>query len=472
MSTLPEADEGSWPPVSRRTTWLAKLGLDRPELRAWAMYDWANSAMVTTIITAVFPIYYEKVACAGMKPEQASWWFYVSTTVGMVLIASISPLLGTIADFNGRKKRMLAWFLGMGLTSVAAMFLIHHGDWVLASILFILANIGANGSFVFYDALLPHIASDDEVDRVSTAGYALGYIGGGILLALNLAWISKPAWFGLPSGPNLTQSQATLPARLAFLSVAVWWLVFSIPLFRRVPEPKPLGGLDPDLRPVPLPFRLAIRRLAETARSLRHYRAAFLMLLAFLIYNDGIGTIYRMAGIYGTEIGIDAGVIIASILVVQFVGIPFAFLFGLLASRIGAERSIGLGLVVYTGICIFGYFMSSAIHFLVLAILVGMVQGGTQALSRSLFASLIPRDKSGEFFGFFGVAEKFAGIFGPATFAVINAMTGHSRGAILAVIAFFVVGGALLSRVNVAEGQQTARVEESEVGAVGLSAIH
>jgi UMF1 family MFS transporter len=471
MSTSREAEEGNWPPASKRTAWLAKLGMHRPELRAWAMYDWANSAMVTTIITAVFPIYYEKVACAGMKPEQASWWFYVSTTFGMLLIASISPLLGTIADFNGRKKRMLAGFLGLGVGSVGAMFFIYHGDWVLASVLFILANIGANGSFVFYDALLPHIASDDEVDRVSTAGYALGYVGGGLLLALNLAWIQKPGWFGLPDGPNLTQSQATLPSRLAFASVAIWWFVFSIPLFRRVPEPKPLGGHDPEQPPAALPIRMAIGRLAETARSLRHYRAAFLMLLAFLIYNDGVGTIYRMAGIYGTEIGIDSGVIIASIMLVQFVGIPFAFLFGLLAGRIGAQRSIALGLVVYTGICIFGYYMSTATHFLVLAILVGTVQGGTQALSRSLFASLIPRDKSGEFFGFFGVAEKFAGIFGPATFAVINAMTGKSRGAILAVIAFFVVGGLLLSLVNVAEGQQVARAEESEMPAVGLSAV-
>jgi UMF1 family MFS transporter len=470
MSSSLDAIEGELPPSSKGTGWLANLGLDRPELRAWAMYDWANSAMVTTIITAVFPIYYQKVACAGMKKEDATWWFSAATTVGMVLIASVSPLLGTIADFNGRKKKMLATFLGLGLTSVAAMFLIKEGDWILASILFILANIGANGSFVFYDALLPHVARDDEVDRVSTAGYALGYVGGGLLLALNLAWIQKPEWFGLPHGPDLSPSQATLPARLAFLSVAIWWLVFSIPLFRRVPEPKPLGGFDPGQRPGAFPVRLAVGRLVETARTLRHYRAAFLMLLAFLVYNDGVGTIYRMAGIYGAEIGINEGVIIASIMLVQFVGIPCAFLFGLLSDRIGAKRSIALGLFVYTGICIFGYFMSTGTHFIILAILVAIVQGGTQALSRSLFASLIPRDKSGEFFGFFGVAEKFAGIFGPATFAVVNSLTGQSRGAILAVIAFFVVGGLLLSRVNVAEGQHIARAQEAALEAVGLTA--
>jgi len=440
---------------------LEKLGLGRPELRAWAMYDWANSAMVTTIITAVFPIYYGQVACADLKPAQATQWFSFSTTIGMVIIAVISPILGTIADFNGRKKQMLAAFMALGLASVAGMFFIYRGDWVLASVLFILANIGANGSFVFYDALLPHIARDDEVDRVSTAGYALGYLGGGALLALNLAWIQKPAWFGLPSGENLSAAQATLPSRLAFLSVAVWWLVFSIPLFRRVPEPAPAGGLTSAGARRALPIRAAVDRLIETGRSLQRYRQAFLLLLAFLIYNDGIGTIMRMAVRYGDEIGIDRGTMIGSILLVQFVGIPFAFLFGMLAGRIGAKRSIALGLAGYTGICIVGYFMSTGTHFLVLAILVGVVQGGTQALSRSLFASLIPRDKSGEFFGFFGVVEKFAGIFGPATFGLVNHLSGSSRGAILSVIAFFVVGGSLLSLVDVAAGQRVVLAEEA-----------
>src|SRR3954449_6023 len=364
---------------------LEPLGLSRPELRAWAMYDWANSAMVCTIITAVFPIYYSKVAFAGSPPEAASRSLAIATTIGMVLIAVISPILGAFADYTAQKKRLLGIFLALGLIAVTAMYLIHTGDWVLASVLFILANIGANGSFVFYDALLPHIASDDEMDRVSTAGYALGYLGGGLLLALNLAWIQKPAWFGLPAGENLSEAQATLPARLAFVSVAVWWFVFSIPLFRRVPEPK--AALGAEERRGESPIRATMERLGNTARELRVYKQGFLMLLAFLIYNDGIGTIIRMATIYGTEIGIDQGAMIASILIVQFVGIPFSFLFGMLAGKIGAKRSVLLGLVVYTAICVVGYFMSTAAHFLLLAMLVGMVQGGTQALSRSLFAS-------------------------------------------------------------------------------------
>jgi UMF1 family MFS transporter len=449
--------------------WLKKLGLDRPELRAWAMYDWANSAMMCTIITAVFPIYYSSVACGGVLNEnEATRWFAIATTVGMVIIAVLSPLLGTMADFNGRKKRMLAGFLTLGAGSVAAMFFIYRGDWILASILFILANIGANGSFVFYDALLPHIARADEVDRVSTAGYALGYIGGGALLALNLAWIQKPEWFGLPHqvvvagkvapGTELSMAQATLPARLSFLSVAIWWLVFSIPLFRRVPEPAGTG-LPPGYEPgTILPVRAAVTRLIETGRSLRRYRQAFIMLLAFLIYNDGIGTIIRMATIYATELKIDQSITIASIVIVQFVGIPFAFLFGMLAGRLGAKLSIALGLSVFVGICAVGYFMTNGTHFLILAILVGMVQGGTQALSRSLFATLIPRDKSGEFFGFFGTVEKFAGIFGPAIFIVVP-----GRMAILAIIAFFLAGGALLAMVDVPEGQRIARQEEAHI---------
>ena len=209
------------------------------------------------------------------------------------------------------------------------------------------------GSFVFYEALLPHIARPHEIDRVSTAGYALGYVGGGILLALNLAWIQKPAWFGLPAGPGLDERAATLPARLAFLSVAVWWIVFSIPLFRRVPEPPAAarGGRAAGQSPV----RVAFVRLGETFRELRGYRQAFLMLLAFLIYNDGIQTIIKMATAYGTELGIGQSALIGAILLVQFVGIPCSFLFGMVAGRIGAKRALFLGLLAYTAISMLGY---------------------------------------------------------------------------------------------------------------------
>ena len=422
------------------------------------MYDWAASAVQTTIMVAVFPIYFVKVAGANLEPSAATQRLATVNTLALVVVALLSPILGAVSDYGAIKKRLLAAFMILGAGATAAMWLVDRGDIRLASALFMISLIGAAGSFVFYEALLPHIARREEIDRVSTAGYAMGYIGGGVLLALNLAWIQKPAWFGLPSGPDLTESSATLPVRLAFVSVAVWWIVFSIPLFRRVPEPPPT--LEPDESRGKSAIRVAFLRLAETFRELRGYRQAFLMLVAFLIYNDGIQTIIKMATAYGTEIGIGQSALITAILLVQFVGIPCSLLFGMLASRIGAKRAIFLGLLAYTVISVLGYFMKNATHFYVLAGLVGVVQGGTQALSRSLFASMIPRHKSGEFFGFFSVFEKFAGIFGPLIFAGTIAATGSSRNAILSVIGFFAVGAAILALVDPEEGQRAARAAD------------
>ncbi len=438
---------------------LARLGLDRPELRAWAMYDWAASSMQTTIMVAVFPIYFVKVAGSGLAESGATQRLATINTIALVVIALLSPVLGAVSDYGGTKKRFLAGFMVVGVLAVAGMWFIHTGDLVLAEWLFVLSLIGVAGSFVFYEALLPHLAQGRELDRVSTAGYALGYVGGGILLALNLAWIQKPGWFGLPAGPGLDESAATLPVRLAFVSVAVWWLLFSIPLFRRVPEPPP--RLESDERRGENPVRAAFVRLGETFRELRGYRQAFLMLLAFLIYNDGIQTIIKMATAYGTELGIGQNALIGAILLVQFVGIPCSFLFGALAGRIGAKPALFLGLVAYAVISVLGYYMKTAAHFYVLAGLVGMVQGGTQALSRSLFASMIPPHKSGEFFGFFSVFEKFAGIFGPLIFAGTIAATGSSRNAILSVIGFFAVGAAILALVDVEQGRREAQVAEA-----------
>ena len=430
------------------------------------MYDWANSAMVTVVMAAVFPIFFVSVAGASRGAETATQIFAYANSIAMAIVAVLSPLLGAVTDISGRKKAFLGVFMGVGVTAVAGMFFIHHGDLWLASVLFIVSIIGATASFVFYEALLPHIASRDEMDRVSTAGYAIGYLGGGVLLALNLAWILRPSLLGIPDGPDATPDQQSLPARLAFVSVALWWVVFSIPLFRRVPEPPRL--LEKDESPVSASRAIhgAFVRLGETLRELRGYRHAFVMLLAFLVYNDGIQTIIKMATAYGTTIGIESGHLIAAIMIVQFVGVPCTFLFGSLAGRLGAKRSIFFGLLVYTGISVLGYFMTNAMHFFLLAGLVGAVQGGTQALSRSLFATMIPRHKSGEFFGFFSVFEKFAGVFGPLFFALAISITGTPRAAILSVIVFFALGALLLSFVDVDEGERVARAAEHGTQAV------
>jgi len=425
---------------------LARLGLDRPELRAWAMYDWANSAFQVTIITAVFPDFFSTVAGANLPATTATSRYAWATTIAVAVTAVIAPILGAIADYGAVKKRMLAAFVIVGVVATALMAGIDQGEWRYAALLFIVSNIAVAASFVFYDSLLPHIAAPDELDRVSTAGYALGYVGGGLLLVVNLAWIVSPATFGIPD---------TLAAiRLSFVSVAVWWLVFSLPLFRRVPEPPRM--LEADETGAESSVRVAFTRLGETLRELRGFRQAFLMLVAFLLYNDGIQTIIRMATIYGAEIGIDRNARIAAIVMVQFVGIPFAFFFGALAGRIGAKAAIFISLAVYTGISLLAYFMSSALHFFVLAFLVGAVQGGAQALSRSLFARMIPKHKSSEFFGFFSVFEKFAGVAGPALFGLSIALFGSSRIAIVSVILFFVAGGLVLTRVDVAQGEAQA----------------
>jgi UMF1 family MFS transporter len=435
------------------TRLLVRLGLRTREQRAWASYDWANSAFQSTIITAVFPVYFSSVAAADLPPAVATERFATATTLALAIVAIISPVLGAYADFAGAKKRLLALFLGLGVLATAMMVQIGRGDWFFAAVLFVLANIGVSGSFVFYDSLLPHVAREDEMDRVSSAGYAIGYLGGGILLAINLAWILQPGWFGL--------ADAGVASRLSFLSVAVWWLVFAIPLLRHVPEPAVTSARQPGVNPVVQSFR----QLAGTLRELRQYRQAFLMLVAFLIYNDGIGTIIRMAGPYGQEIGLPQESLILAFVMVQFVGIPFAFAFGRLADRIGAKPSIFIALVVYVLISLVGYFMTTVWQFFLLSFMVATVQGGSQALSRSLFATMIPKRKSSEFFGFFGVFEKFAGIIGPALFAATVRATGTSRNAILSVIAFFVVGAVLLWMVDVPAGQKAAR--QADQAAVG-----
>jgi MFS transporter, UMF1 family len=424
-----------------------RLGLHRPELRAWAMYEWATTGMWAVIVAAIFPYYYRAVLAVDLTADQARWNFSLATTMGIVLVAVVAPFLGAITDRAAIKKPLLATFAALGVAGSGLLFLADTGNWFLGLLFFVLVNIGANGSTVFYDALLPHIARSDEVDRVSTGAFAIGYFGAGLLLAFCLLMIQMPHLFGLPEG--------TLPVRLSFVAVAVWWGVFTIPLLRRVREPA--AELVPGEVLEKSTWRFALNRIRRTFRELRSYRYAFIFLIAYLIYGDGIGTIIRMAVFYGEELGIGSGHMVGAIVLVQFIGVPFTFLFGMLAGRIGTKAAIFLGLFVYTMITVLGFFMTSAVHFWALAILVGMVQGGTQALSRSLFASLIPAYKSGELFGFYGVMDKFAGMVGPTVFAAVGAATGSPRLGILSIMLFFAVGALILYTVDVDEGRRIAR---------------
>jgi UMF1 family MFS transporter len=427
---------------------MARVGLVTPEQRAWAWYDWANSVYFTTVITAVFPSFYATYAAAGLEPAQATARFGMITTVSVLVVAIISPVLGALADYSGIKKKLLALFMSLGIVACASMVFITEGNIVLASLLFFLGNIGVSGSLVFYDSLLPHVAKAEETDRVSAAGYAMGYVSGGVMLLINLAWILQPQAFGFSSSVSAI--------RASFVAVAVWWAVFSLPLFRKVPEPAASHEHVASGVGRMASITVAFKRLGRTLSEIRKYRHAFLMFIAMLLYQDGIQTIIRMAGVYGAEVGIDRNAQIAAFVMVQFVGIPFAFLFGSLGSRIGTKTCLFIAIGVYSLATILAFFMTSALHFFVLAFMIGTVQGGAQALSRALFSRLIPRDRSSEFFGFFAVAERFATVFGPAIFTISVMLTGRSQTAILAILGLFVAGAAVLSLVDEEEGMRAA----------------
>jgi len=430
---------------------LDTVGLSRPELRAWALYDFANSAFVTTVMAAILPIYYHQAAAVNLPENlRTAYWGYTQT-VALLVIAWLSPLLGAAADYLGAKKKFLAGFAFSGAIASLLLYFVEEGDWLYASVVFIVGNIGFAGSEVFYESLLPHIARKDEIDLVSTAGYAVGYVGGGLLLALQLAWITYPRTFGMADAPQAT--------RIAFLSVGVWWALFTVPLLRTVIEPT--RRLEAGETRTIHPLTAALRRNIETFRELRRHRHAFLFLLAFWLYNDGINTIIKMATIYGAEIGIGQGDLIGALLLVQFLGVPATFLYGALTGRLGAKNGIYLALWVYCGISVLGYFMEEAWHFWVLAAVVALVQGGSQALSRSLFAVMIPAGKSSQFFGFYNVSGKFGNIAGPLIFAVISQLAGGSRLSILSLVVFFAAGMAVLRQVDVEAGRQAAAREDA-----------
>ena len=414
----------------------------KKRINAWVMYDWANSAFATTIMAGFMPVYFAAMATeSGMTGQEAtSAWGYV-TTIALLLVAVLAPGMGAMADKMGGKKRFLTFFAVFGAICSILLYIPNGDMYKLGGLIYIGANIGFAGANIFYNSLLPHVAKKEDLDKVSTKGYALGYLGGGLLLLINALMAMQPKMFGIPDG--------AMAARLSFVMVGLWWLGFSIPLWRHVPEPVVENQEQ-------LGFGKALvtgfGEMAKTFAKVKRYPEAFKLLLAFWVYNDGIGTIMKMATIYGSEIGINSTLMIGALALVQFVGIPFSFWFGSLAKKFGTKNMILAGLGIYALISVGGYFMNTAVHFWILAFMVGLVQGGTQALSRSLFGAMTPKNRSGEFFGFFSMSDKFAGIFGPLVFAGMGALTGSSRFGIVSLVIFFVGGGLLLLKVDEKKG--------------------
>ena len=426
----------------------------KQEIRAWTLYDWANSTFATTMMAAVFPIYFATLGAAGETGAiMTSRWGF-TTAFAALVAAVISPLLGAVADFRGSKKKFLTFFMLLGVISTALLFFPNQqGSWLIASIFFIFANIGFAGSLVYYDALLPHVARADEIDQVSSRGYMMGYIGGGILLAVNLVMIMVlPGIF-----PTLSTGLMT---RLSFVTVAIWWLVFTIPLLLKVREPvRRIEVGEEGMNPI----KASVTRLKKTFSELKKYRDLSLGLLAFWIYANGIGTIITMATIYGKELNFSDITLIGTLLMVQILAAPFALLFGWLAKKIGTKKAIYLSLAVYSLIAIAGYFLYKEWQFWVLGAAVATVQGGSQALSRSMVGRMMPKSKSAEFYGFFSVFEKFASILGPFIFGIVSRIMNESRLSIASLIVFFGVGLFVLTKVNLERGVKVALEEEAQM---------
>lgn len=424
--------------------------MERKTIRAWIMYDWANSAFVTTMLAAVMPVFYESVAGKGLADNTAENYWGFTQTVATLLVALLSPVLGAIADYRGSKVRFLGVFMLVGALASVVSALIGEGDWLLASVLVIIGTVGYAGGNTFYDALLTDLVPLENRDKVSAQGYATGYIGGGLLLLVNVVMIQGWEMLGFPDRTTATQ--------LVFVTVGIWWLLFSIPLFRNVKDRPRNRGMK-----LGAVVRTGFGNVARTFRNIRRYPQLMKYMLAYWFFNDGINTIILMATVYGSGIGIEMSHLIIALLITQFVGFPSTLLFGRFAVKAGAKRALYVSLAVYVLIVVLGYFMSTAAHFYALAIMVGLVQGGSQATARSIYANLVPPSRSGEFFGFLSLSSKFASIAGPFVFAVTGTITGSSRLAIVSLIAFFVIGIWLLTRVDLAQGRREALAHEPGV---------
>ncbi len=426
-------------------------------IHAWTMYDWANSAFATTIMGAILPTYFATYIASG---NSVPIWGY-AVAIGSLIAALLSPILGGIADFRASKKLFLGIFAALGIISTALLFFVSGPEQqTLCIVLYILGTIGFAGSLVFYDSLLPHVAKPEDMDKVSSRGYAVGYIGGGVLLLINVLMI----FLGPNLLTNMTNEAATqLMMRLSLASVAIWWAVFSIPLFRRVKEPAAMAEKQEIGKNG---ITVSLQRLGKAFREIRDYQDLFWFLLTFLVYSNGIGTIITMAAAFATDLGFSTMTVLGTFLMVQFVAAPFALLFGRLGTKLGNKKAITISLLIYTLVAIVGYFMSKDWHMFVLGFGVATVQGGSQALSRSLIGKLMPKSKSAEFYGFFSVSEKFNTIIGPAIMALVTQLTGNVRLGIISLVIFFAVGIWMLQKVDLERGARKAKSEDDLMVAV------
>jgi UMF1 family MFS transporter len=420
---------------------------DKKKTVSWAFYDWANSAFATTVIAGFFPVFFKQYWSPDTDVTLSTFRLGAANSFASLIIVALAPILGAIADRGGAKKKFLLFFAMMGIVMTGSLYFVAKGDWILAVLLYALGIIGFSGGNIFYDSLLISVSNSRKVDFVSAFGFAMGYLGGGILFAVNVAMTLRPEFFGL-SG----QSEAI---RLSFVLVAIWWAVFSIPLFLFVKEP-----VTRDKSTGWHAVASGFRQLRMTFVEIRRLRIVFLFLLGYWLYIDGVDTIVRMAVDYGLSLGFDAKKLIVALLITQFVGFPSAIAFGKIGEKFGPKTGILIGICVYIVVTIWAFFMKHEIEFYALAVSIGLVQGGVQSLSRSFFTRIIPINKAAEFFGFSNMLGKFAAVIGPILMGWIGVVLGDPRIGLLSIIVLFVSGAILLSFVNEQEGSRMAKALE------------
>ena len=411
---------------------------------AWSFYDWANSAFATTVMAGFFPIFFKEYWSNTDSVTLSTWYLGLANSIASIIVAAMAPFLGAVADRGTAKKKFLILFAFLGIIGTGSLWIVGQGQWQMAVMLYIIASVGFLGGNIFYDSLLPGITSKKKIDYASSLGFALGYIGGGILFLINVLMYKNPDMFGIPDGATAI--------RISFIMVAVWWAVFSIPIMVFVKEPRihhPIGLMKA--------VGAGWGQLGKTIREIRHLKVVGTFLLAYWLYIDGVDTLIRMAVDYGTSLGFPASSLITALLLVQFVGFPATLAYNWFAFKVGIKKAIYVAICGYIGITIFGVFVQELWHFYAIAVLIACFQGGIQALSRSMYSRIIPKEKAAEFYGFYNMLGKFAAIIGPPLMGYVGLVTGNPRMGILAISVLFIAGAFILTKVDLDEGERMAK---------------